>query len=62
MLLVATGHQGGQWIAYYLMRRASVHERRDHIVANDIKKYFTQAILSGLDHAGRRVRDSDPPT
>jgi hypothetical protein len=30
-------------LAYYLMHLAPVHERRDHIVADDIKKYFNQA-------------------
>jgi hypothetical protein len=30
-------------LAYYLMHLAPEHERRDHIVADDIEKYFTQA-------------------
>jgi hypothetical protein len=30
-------------LAYYVMHLAPVHERRDHIVAPDIRKYFTPA-------------------
>jgi hypothetical protein len=30
-------------LAYYLAHFAPAHERRDHIVADDIKKYFPQA-------------------
>jgi hypothetical protein len=30
-------------LAYYLAHLAPAHERRDHIVPDDIKKYFPQA-------------------
>jgi hypothetical protein len=30
-------------VAYYLMHLAPAHERRDYIVGDDVKKYFTQA-------------------
>jgi hypothetical protein len=38
-----SGPRAALVLAYYLAHLAPAHERRDHIVADDIKKYFPQA-------------------